>query len=238
MSSVNAKFSQALFPLLAVTLLATACSDSTAPTPVQGSAGNSTVQSPADSNRSPGSQDLGPDHVATEPPVLPDLGTDDKTTSSIKPSFYTKSAAYGSGYAPGPGAMNVSPGAVGCLGGFISVGGVTVSQTNGLSKAYGQYVVGEAFLYRLVGTTWVYQSMRRADAALPWVAPIAFLKQNDPLLASVRGTYTVVLRLTWYAWIGGVWVQTAGINVNFVHASDYTGVLGAIAGPGGYCRVS
>ncbi len=240
MSSINSKFSQALFPLIAATLLATACSDSTAPTPAENSDGGSTVQSPADSNRSPGRQDVAPDHVATHPPILPAFASDDKDTSSIKPAFFTKSAWYGSGYAPGPGAINVTPGAVACLGfgRFITLTqAVTVTTTTGLSGAYGQYVVGEVFLYRLGATSWVYQGMRRADAALPWVYPVAQLKQNDSFQVS-PGTYTAVLRLTWYASIGGVWVRTAGTTVNFVHASDYTVAGGATAGPDGRCRVS
>lgn len=225
--------------ILAAALMGTACSDSTAPSTAEGSASDSPAQSPADSGSPPAGQDLIPNHASTEPPSLPQLGPVDTATSSIKPLFYTRSASYGSGYAPGPGAMNVSRHAVGCLSGFITLTqSVTVSQTTGLSARYYQYVVGEVFLYRLVGTTWVYQSRERADASLPWVAPLATLKQNNPLLTSGPGGYRVVLRLTWYAQIGGVWVWTAGTNVNFVHPSDYTAAVGATVSSGGYCRVS
>lgn len=232
-------YPRAILSVVAITaaLLGTACSDSTAPSTAEGSAGDSPAQSPADSGSPPAGQ-LVPNHVSTQPPSLPQLGPD-TATSSIKPSFYTRSTSYGSGYAPGPGAMNVFPGAVGCLSGFISLTqSVTVTQTTGLSKSYYQYVVGEVFLYRLVGTTWVYQGVKRADASLPWVAPLATLVQNDPLIASVPGSYRVILRLTWYAWIGGVYARTAGTNVNFVHGSDYRAALGATVSSGGYCRVS
>jgi hypothetical protein len=225
--------------VLIAALMGTACSDSTAPATAEGSAGDSPAQSPADSGSPPAGPDVVPNHVSTQPPSLPQLGPGDTTTSSIKPLFYQISADSGSGYAPGPGAMNVSPGAVGCLGGLISLTrSVWVSATSGLSGNYYQYVVGEVFLYRLVGSTWVYQSRTRADVRLPWEAPLAALEQNDPLLASVPGGYRVILRLTWYTWIGGVYVWTASTTVNFVDTSDYIAAVGATVSRGGYCRVS
>jgi hypothetical protein len=237
MSALSSKITQALATVLTATMLTTACNDSTAPSVDEGPGGSSSAQPPADTSRAAAPQGI-PNHQPTDPP---NFASADSATSPFKQSFYTKSTTYGSGYAPGPGAMNVFPRSVTCLGGFISLtqGGVTVSRTtSGLSSTYNQHVVGEVFLYRLVGGKWVYQSWKRADAPLPWVAPVAHVKQSDFLLASVPGAYRVILRLTWYAWIGGVWVRTAGTNVNFVHGSDYQAVVGSTVSAGGYCRVS
>jgi hypothetical protein len=243
MTTLNLKLARALSPMLTLVLLAAGCSDSTGPSEEGNSIGNSPARLSTDTRSTPANQDLVPTHLPTEPPTPPQL--DGTANSGMKPTLdatalFTKSAPRSYGYAPGPGAINVFPGAVGCLGGFISLSqsGITVSRTSGLSAAYNQHAVGEVFLYRLVGNTFVYQHWRRADAPLPWVAPVAQLKQNDPLLASIPGGYRVIVRVTWYAHIGGVWARTASINVNFVHPSDYRAVLGATVSPGGYCRVS
>jgi hypothetical protein len=243
MTTMNLKLAQTLFPMLTLALLAAGCSDSTGPSKGGDSIGDSPVQLPVDNSGTPLGRDLVPDHEPTDPPAPPQLG--DTANSAMKPvlytpSLFTKSAPLSYGYAPGPGATNVFPGAVGCLGGLISLSqsGITVSRTSGLSAAYNQHAVGEVFLYRLVGNTFVYQDWRRADAPLPWVAPLAQLKQNDPLLASIPGGYRVIVRVTWYASIGGVWARAASININFFHASDYRAVLGATVSSGGYCRVS
>jgi hypothetical protein len=242
MTTINLKLAQALFPMLTLALLAAGCSDSTGPSQEGNSIGDSPARLSADARGTPAGRDLVPNHQPTDPPASPQLGA---ASSAMKPTLnatalYTKSAPQGYGYAPGPGATNVFPGAVNCLSGFISLSdlGVTVARTTGLSAAYNQHAVGEVFLYRLVGNTFVYQDWRRADAPLPWVAPVAQLKQKDLLMASVPGGYRVVVRVTWYAFIGGVWARTASININFIHPSDYRAVLGATVSPGGYCRVS
>lgn len=238
MSTVNAKLTQALFPLLTATLLATACSDSTAPSPGEGAAGGSPAQLPADKGGTSAGRDQLPNPVLGEAPSVTEPITGDTATSRIRPSFLVRSGGWGSAYAPYPGGVVSPAGAVGCLGGFMSLVDIRVSTTVGYSGLREQYVVGEAFYYRRYGNTWVAQQMMRADAWLPTARPFAPLVQNDPFMASTPGDYKVVLRLTWYFRANdGRWVASAGITLNFNALRDYQGAIGATAGPG-YCRIS
>jgi hypothetical protein len=223
---------------LSALLLSTACSDATAPSAAERVAGDSPAQSPADTIRAPG-QDVVPNHEPSEPPSLTQSGPRDPAASSIKPSFALLTGSNGS-----PGALKTYSGAVSCVG-FgpgqgalinLKVPGVLVTSSNSYMNNY-QYVIGEVFLYRLVGSTWVYQTYAQAEARLPYTAPVASVTQNIPLTALTSGLYRVTMRLTWYVWTGTTYIKVGWNTLDFAHAADYSVGGGTTAGPG-YCRVS
>ena len=222
---------------LSAILLATACSDVTAPSTAARAGGGSPAQAPADTMPAP-DEGVVLNHEPVTPSSLPESGSRDSAASSMKPSFAILSGSFGS-----PGDLKTYSGAVSCVGAGrglalinLKVPGVLVSSTHLYGNNY-QYVVAEVYLYRLVGGTWVYQGWAPGSARLPTIAPVASVNQDIFLSVTTAGLYRVTMKLTWHVWTGTSYVKVGWRTLDFAHAVDYSVGAGTTAGPG-YCRVS
>jgi hypothetical protein len=211
MSAVNSKILQALFPLLTVALLATACSDSTGPsTGTEGSdVGSPSAPLPGSSAQTPSALPAGPQLAAA-------------TISSTWGQVGRVATPYPSARCWGtntPVATEVSR--------RLSLLGATVdpAQVMGPSERVSQQV----FLYKWTSTGWTAFPPRIATKSVgPVTMPTVTFSELTP------GYYKVVTRFTWSVYTTSGWSTIGSKVVNYSMASDYTAAYGGQAGPG-YC---
>ncbi|MBA3521585.1 MAG: hypothetical protein H0T90_03650 [Gemmatimonadales bacterium] len=222
MSAQLSKITPALFPILVAALLASACSDSTAPSgdEVSGSA-------------SPG---------AAAPTGTP-TGSGDAVASHdsgvVTPSFATRSAVWAAA-GVSPGYVQVNPGAALCsgapVGRYVKVGGMKASSAGGDIASRRQLATADVDLYRWNGSAWAYQRTLRSSLELSGITAANSLPAVTFNLAAA-GYYHVMVRATWWADMGtGSWVKKASAVYAFSSQTDYSAGAGASPNPG-YCTI-
>jgi hypothetical protein len=221
---------------LAAALLGTACSDSTAPSAEEGSAGPSpTTQLPTGtSGSSAGSHDLLPAH---EPGVAPKGNWPAPGDTAASPSGFSllrRAAAWiDTRYTTQPGIVVIPRGAASCASvngsRILAVQDMIISMTGGLSALYPQSAFADVWFYRWNGSSWVYQ----AGALVSTKVDINSKLPPALFLPKAGGYYRVMVRFTQYANIAG-WVKTAVTTYDFDGSAEYQANLGV--GPG-YCRM-
>jgi hypothetical protein len=221
MSAQHSKITPALFPILVAALLASACSDSTAPT------GDPAVGAEPASSTVPTSAPTG--GPAQAGPAASGVAT---------PSFATRTTAWA---APGVtvGQLNIPPGAAYCsgmpVGRYVKVGGMTASIAGGNVAGRHQLATADVDLYRWNGSAWAYQRTLRSSLELSAVSAANRLPAVTFNLATA-GYYHIEVRATWWADLGtGSWIKKASAVYAFNSLADYdnTGV-GTLTYPG-YC---
>jgi hypothetical protein len=222
---------------LAAALLGTACSDSTAPSAGESSAGRSpATQLPTDTTgTSAGSHEQLP---APEPGEAPKVNWpapgDSAAAAPSAVSFLRRTTAWiDPRYATQPGLVSIPTGAAICLSSngsrILTVQGMVITLTGGLSALYPQSTTANVWFYRWNGSSWVYQAVAQVSTAMDLSAklPPAYFFPNT------GGYYRVMVRFTQYANMNG-WVKTAVTTYDFDGSAEYQANLGVGAG---YCRM-
>ena len=222
MSAQLSKITPALFPILVAALLASACSDSTAPSADRAGGADSPAAA-VPSGTPTGSAD----------------GVAPHDSGVAKPSFATRSAAWAAA-GVSPGYVQVKPGAALCsgapVGRYVKVGGMSASVAGGDVATRRQLATADVDLYRWNGSAWAYQRTLRSSLELSSVAAANSLPAVTFNLAAA-GYYHVMVRATWWADMGtGSWVKKASAVYAFTSQTDYSAGAGASPNPG-YCTI-
>lgn len=222
MSAQLSKTIPALFPILVAALLASACSDSTAPSADQGT---------------------GADSPAAAAPTSPPSGSADGVVSNdpgvTTPSLATRSAVWAAA-GVSAGYVQVKPGAAVCsgapVGRYVQVGGMYASAAGGTIAGRRQLATADVDLYRWNGSAWAYQRTLRSSQELSAV-PMANTLPAVTFNLATAGYYHVMVRATWWADMGtGSWVKKASAVYAFSSQTDYSAGAGASPNPG-YCTI-
>ena len=230
MTIKNLKLAQALFPMLTAALLAVGCSDSTGPSKEESST-KAAPETPAPSGQTTTPSE---DKSGAPAPTLEKVPAAGDSASSAGSALRLRASWIDRRYTTQPGIVYIPRGSAICFSsprepGILTVQGINITITGGLSALYPQSTTAEVWFYRWNGSSWVYQAGAKVSTRMDLNATIP----TTHFLANQHGHYRVMVRLTQYANIAG-WVKTAVTQYDFDGQAEYTGNMGF--GPG-YCTL-
>jgi hypothetical protein len=230
MSAINSKLAQTAFALLTAGLLATACTDSTAPTDGGLGAGSSKPQLPS----GPGSAPAGT--RATQQDTS--AGSRDTTVASVavKPSLVVQTSSWSKPEFSGPGVVTMPQrnGVTAMAAGFLRSASVTGIRVYDMPGTYGgieTIAVADVSVWRWNGTSWgaAPYASGRVSARIPqssYYNSVVLPTATVPL--SKSGYYHVTVKVTWVMYGAVLAYKTFSFN----SASDYFPFGDAVPGPG------
>jgi hypothetical protein len=160
----------------------------------------------------------------------------DTSASSVKPAFYTASwTSTNPALLTGVQTALMFPSgpAVTCLGPLIGLSNALFWEPFSL---YPEYITATVWLYRRVGTSWVWVDKRSATVDFRNGTGRALLSPAAGFTVYQAGDYHVLIQTTWWVLQNGQWKQAAWANYDLTFPSEYQAGLGDVAG-WGFCRV-